>query len=54
MDNFQLAFACLDYMHADKLLYRYRLIENDTGWIQTDSRKRFANYINLKSGSLSF
>jgi streptogramin lyase len=54
MDNFQLAFACLDYMNADKLLYRYRLMENDTGWIETDNRKRFANYINLRPGFYHF
>jgi hypothetical protein len=53
-DNFQLVFSCLDYMNADKLLYRYQLMENDTGWIQTDSKKRFANYINLKPGTYHF
>ena len=54
MDNFQLAFACLDYQNADKLLYRYRLLENDTGWILTDSRNRHANYINLEPGIYHF
>jgi ligand-binding sensor domain-containing protein len=54
MDNFQLAFACLDFMNADKLFYRYRLMENDTGWIETDSRKRYANYINLSPGVYHF
>jgi len=54
MDNFQLAFACFDYMNAEKLQYRYKLLENDTGWIKTNSRNRYANYINLKPGMYHF
>ncbi len=53
-DNFQIAFACLDYRNANELVYRFRLAENDTGWIKTDNRKRFSNYINLHPGTYHF
>ncbi|MBN1339051.1 MAG: histidine kinase [Bacteroidales bacterium] len=47
-NNFQIAFACVDFLNADKIFYRYCLPGSDTAWTLTDSRKRFANFLNLR------
>lgn len=49
-DNFEASFACLDFVNADRIKYRYRLIGETNEFVTTDHRHRSVNYSNLIPG----
>lgn len=49
-NNFGVTFSCLDFSNADKIQYRYRLLDYDKNWIVTDHLHRFVNYAGLSPG----
>jgi ligand-binding sensor domain-containing protein/serine phosphatase RsbU (regulator of sigma subunit) len=51
---FSLEFAALDYGCPEKIKYAYMMQGLDKDWIYTDSKRRFATYINLEGGSYTF
>lgn len=53
-NSFEFEFSSLEYLSQDKLNYAYQLQGYDPDWIETDSKRRFANYANLPSGSYTF
>jgi len=52
--TFSLEFAALAFADPRKNRYAYRLAGYDHGWIETDSRHRFARYTNLDPGEYRF
>lgn len=48
--SFSVEFAALDFSHADRYRYRYRLQGLDAGWIETGADFRVASYGNLPPG----
>ena len=53
-DNFNLTFACLDFVNAEKVRYRYRLLGVNDKFTETDSHNRSVNYSGLKPGKYRF
>lgn len=53
-DNFQVIFSALDYRNAEKIKYRYRLLNQSELFTGTDFRNRFVSYSNLKPGKYRF
>jgi hypothetical protein len=53
-DNFRITFACLDFVNAEKIRYRYRLIGENDDFAETDHRNRSVNFSNLKPGKYRF
>lgn len=51
---FTFEFTALDYSAPAKNLYKYKMAGFDKNWINTDARKRFANYTNLSPGTYTF
>jgi ligand-binding sensor domain-containing protein len=49
-NNFHLTFSSTDFVNSDKTLYRYKLSGVNRNWVETDSRNRNINYVNLKPG----
>jgi len=49
-NNFKITFACLDFVNATKLKYRYRLWGEEDEFTETDFRNRTVNYANLSPG----
>jgi streptogramin lyase len=52
--NITFHFTCTDLRDAGKLAFRYRLCGYDEAWNITDSKIRFANYVNLGPGEYRF
>jgi ligand-binding sensor domain-containing protein len=52
--NFQLSFSSTDFLNSDKTLFRYKLNNANTDWIETNSHIRSVNYSNLKPGRYLF
>jgi two-component sensor histidine kinase len=50
-NNFKLTFACLDFVNAEKIKYRYRLNGENEEFTQTDHRNRSVNFANLSPGN---
>jgi streptogramin lyase len=50
-NNFRISFACLDFVNAQKIKYRYRLQGEDDNFTETDYRNRTVNYNNLLPGN---
>jgi hypothetical protein len=53
-DNFRITFACLDFVNAEKIRYRYRLVGENDEFAETDHRNRSVNFSNLKPGNYRF
>jgi len=51
---FSFEFSALDYTEPEKNLFAYKLEGLDKDWILTDSKKRFATYTTLPSGTYIF
>lgn len=51
---FALEFAALHYADPEGNRYAYRLEGFDQGWVDTDSRRRYASYTNLDPGTYVF
>lgn len=49
--SFSVEFAALDFSHADRYRYRYRLQGLDADWVETGADFRVASYGNLPPGS---
>ncbi len=52
--SFAFEFAALDFKNSSKSRYAYQLQPFETGWVETDARKRFAAYTNLNPGTYRF
>lgn len=50
-NNFQITFANIDFLYADKIKYKYRLTEEHENWVETSYQNRNANYSNLIPGT---
>ncbi len=50
-NNFKVTFACLDFVNAQKIKYRYRLGGVNEEFTETDYRNRTVNFANLTPGS---
>jgi ligand-binding sensor domain-containing protein len=50
-DNFRAGFSCLNFRDAEKIRYRYRLIEEEDDYTETNFRNRFVSYANLTPGT---
>lgn len=50
-NNFKVTFACLDFVNAAKIKYRYRLRGEEDEFTETDHRNRSVNYANLLPGN---
>ena len=50
-NNFQVTFACLDFVNSEKISYRYRLSGVNKEWTETGWRHRFVNYAGLSPGA---
>jgi len=53
-DNFEISFASVDFVNAEKIRYRYCLQGYKNKWINTDSRNRIVNYASLPPGRYTF
>ena len=53
-NSFELEFSSLEYLSQEKIRYYYKLEGYDPEWIETDSKRRFANYANLEPGKYNF
>lgn len=53
-NSFEFEFSSLEYLSQDKINYAYQLQGYDSDWIETDSKRRFANYANLPPGQYKF
>ncbi len=53
-NSFEFEFSSLEYLSQDKINYAYQLQDYDPNWIETDSKRRFANYANLPPGRYQF
>ncbi|SIS49208.1 Two component regulator propeller [Zobellia uliginosa] len=53
-NNFSFEFAALHYAAPSKNQFAYMLEGFDQGWTQTDAKKRYATYTNLKPGDYTF
>lgn len=53
-NSFEFEFSSLEFQSQEKISFFYMLEGYDPDWIQTDSRRRFANYANLPSGKYTF
>lgn len=53
-NSFEFEFSSLEFLSQDKINYAYQLQGYDTEWIETDSKRRFANYANLPPGRYQF
>jgi len=53
-DNFQIAFADLDYKNSDTKKFRYYLDGLTKTWTLTDSKHQWVNYTSLKPGKFTF
>ncbi|MBV5312454.1 MAG: histidine kinase [Prolixibacteraceae bacterium] len=49
-NNFQITFTCLDFQNPEKIKYRYRLVNQEDNWTETNYRNRNVNYANLSPG----
>lgn len=49
-NNFKVTFACLDFVNANKIKYRYRLLGEEDVFTETDHRNRTVNFANLSPG----
>lgn len=47
-------FVALNYVRPENNRYRYQLVGQDTGWIETTSALRHARYTNLRPGRYTF
>lgn len=52
--SFSIEFSALNFENADNLRYLYRLKGFDNDWIETDAKRHFASYTNLRSGKYTF
>jgi PAS domain S-box-containing protein len=48
INDISFEFAALEYSAPQKNKYKYKLEGYNSGWIETDAGRRFANYTNLK------
>lgn len=53
-NSLEIEFASLEFNLQNKIQYAYLLEGYDTDWIITDSKRRFANYANLRPGRYTF
>jgi ligand-binding sensor domain-containing protein len=53
-NSFEISFACLDFNNADKIRYRYKLEGYNAGWVSSDIKNRFVNYMNIRPGTYLF
>ncbi len=53
-NSFTLDFAALNYFFPERTLYSYKLDGFNNRWIETEGRKNFATYSNLKNGNYTF
>lgn len=53
-NSLEIEFASLEFNLQNKIQYAYFLEGYDKEWIITDSKRRFANYANLKPGKYTF
>jgi ligand-binding sensor domain-containing protein len=53
-NNFEISFASVDFVNAEKIRYRYCLQGYKNEWINTDSRNRIVNYASLPPGRYTF
>lgn len=53
-NNFEISFASVDFVNAEKIRYRYCLQGYKNEWISTDSRNRIVNYASLPPGRYTF
>ena len=53
-NNIKLMFACLDFVNAEKIRYRYRLVGVSDQFTETDHRNRSVNFSSLKPGKYRF
>jgi signal transduction histidine kinase/ligand-binding sensor domain-containing protein/DNA-binding response OmpR family regulator len=53
-NSFEFEFSSLEFLSQDKINYAYQLQGYDPDWIETDSKRRFANYANLPPGRYQF
>jgi signal transduction histidine kinase/DNA-binding response OmpR family regulator len=53
-NSFTLDFAALNYFFPERTLYSYKLDGFNSRWIETEGRKNFATYSNLKNGNYTF
>lgn len=53
-DMFSLHFSSLDYLVAEQIRYRYRLVGFDRDWIETDASSRVATYTRLAPDDYRF
>jgi PAS domain S-box-containing protein len=53
-DVLSIGFAALAFVGQEVIRFRYRLLDVDTEWFQTDSTRPFASYTNLSPGSYVF
>lgn len=52
--SFSIEFSALDFENGTKNKFIYRLKGFDDSWIETDAKRRFANYTNLSPGNYVF
>ncbi len=52
--SFSIEFSSLNFETTDKTRYLYRLKGFDSEWIETNSKRHFASYTNLRSGHYTF
>ncbi|PSL07169.1 hybrid sensor histidine kinase/response regulator transcription factor [Cecembia rubra] len=53
-NSLEIEFASLEFNLQNKIQYAYQLEGYDHDWVITDSKRRFANYANLKPGHYTF
>ncbi len=53
-NSFEFEFSSLEYLSQEKIRFEYQLLGYDPDWIETDTRRRFANYANLPPGTYQF
>ncbi len=53
-NSFAFEFSALHYTSPEDIKYAYKLEGFDKDWIQTDAKRRFANYTNIDAGTYHF
>lgn len=53
-NSFELEFSSLEFLSQERIRFYYKLEGYDSDWIETDSKRRFANYSNLEPGNYIF